>query len=43
MYKLTTTVRKALGATPEGMCIGISDYSAQLNNKLKLKNYYKYL
>lgn len=29
MYELTTTVRKALGAAPEGMCIGISDYSAQ--------------
>lgn len=28
-YKLTTTVRKALGAAPPGMCVGISDYSAQ--------------
>ena len=28
-YKLTTTVRKAIGAAPEGMCVGISDYSAQ--------------
>ena len=28
-YELTTTVRKAIGAAPEGMCVGISDYSAQ--------------
>jgi len=28
-YQLTTTVRKALGAAPPGMCVGISDYSAQ--------------
>lgn len=28
-YELTTTVRKALGAAPPGMCVGISDYSAQ--------------
>lgn len=27
-YEITTTVRKALGAAPEGMCVGISDYSA---------------
>jgi len=27
-YSITTTVRKALGAAPEGMCVGISDYSA---------------
>lgn len=29
-YELKTTVRKALGAAPEGMCVGISDYSAWL-------------
>jgi hypothetical protein len=28
-YQITTTVRKALGAAPEGMCVGISDYAAQ--------------
>jgi len=28
-YELTTTVRKALGAAPEGMCVGISDYASQ--------------
>lgn len=27
-YEITTTVRKAIGAAPEGMCVGISDYSA---------------
>lgn len=29
VYELTTTVRKAIGAAPEGMCVGISDYSQQ--------------
>ena len=29
MFELTTTVRKALGAAPEGMCVGISDFSSQ--------------
>jgi len=28
-YSIKTTVRKALGAAPPGMCVGISDYSAQ--------------
>ena len=28
-YDLSTTVRRAIGAAPEGMCTGISDYSAQ--------------
>ena len=28
-YKIKTTVRRALGAAPEGMCVGIADYSAQ--------------
>lgn len=27
-YEITTTVRKALGAAPESMCVGISDYSS---------------
>ena len=27
-YEITTTVRKALGAAPKGMCVGISDYAA---------------
>lgn len=29
VYKLKTTVRRAIGAAPEGMCTGISDYSSQ--------------
>lgn len=28
-YKEKTTIRRAIGAAPPGMCIGISDYSAQ--------------
>lgn len=28
-YEITTTVRKAIGAAPKDMCVGISDYSAQ--------------
>lgn len=27
-YKVKTTVRRALGAAPPGMCVGIADYSA---------------
>ena len=28
-YKIKTTIRRALGAAPPGMCVGIADYSAQ--------------
>ena len=29
MYAVNTTVRKAVGAAPAGMCVGISDFASQ--------------
>ena len=28
IYKLKTTVRKAIGTAPDGMCVCVSDYAA---------------